>query len=45
MNVSQKEIVLINYPFSDLEGKKVRPAIIIPTIILMKNQMIVWQFL
>ena len=29
MNVSQKEIVLINYPFSDLEGKKVRPAIII----------------
>ena len=29
MNVIQKEIVLIHYPFSDLEGKKVRPAIIV----------------
>jgi len=28
MNVQQKEIVLLPYPFSDLEGKKVRPAII-----------------
>jgi len=29
MNVTQKEIVLISYPFSDLEGKKVRPAVVI----------------
>jgi mRNA interferase MazF len=29
MNVKQKEIVLIAYPFSNLEGKKVRPALIV----------------
>lgn len=29
MNVHQKEIVLLPYPFSDLEGKKVRPAVIV----------------
>lgn len=29
MNFQQKEIVLIPYPFSDQEGVKVRPAIII----------------
>ena len=29
MNFQQKEIVLLPYPFSDQEGVKVRPAIII----------------
>ena len=29
MNFSQREIVLIPYPFSNLEEKKVRPALII----------------
>src|SRR3989344_3157149 len=29
MNIHQKEIVLLPYPFSDLEGKKVRPAVIV----------------
>ncbi len=29
MNFQQKEIVLLPYPFSDQEGTKVRPAIII----------------
>lgn len=29
MNPKQKEIVLIPYPFTNLEGKKVRPALII----------------
>lgn len=29
MEAKQKEIVLLPYPFSDLEGVKVRPAIII----------------
>ena len=29
MNIRQKEIVLLPYPFSDLEGKKVRPAVIL----------------
>ena len=29
MNLRQKEIVLLPYPFSDLEGKKVRPALVI----------------
>ncbi len=29
MNVSQKEIVLLPYPFSDLEGTKVRPALVV----------------
>ncbi len=29
MNIKQKEIVLLPYPFSDLEGTKVRPALVI----------------
>lgn len=29
MNVAQKEIVLLPYPFSDLQGTKVRPAIVV----------------
>ena len=29
MNVAQKEIVLVEYPFSDLRGSKLRPALII----------------
>jgi mRNA interferase MazF len=29
MNVSQKEIVLIPYPFSNMEENKVRPALIL----------------
>ena len=29
MNLQQREIVLLSYPFSDLEGKKVRPALIV----------------
>ena len=29
MNVKQKEIILLPYPFTDLEGTKVRPTIII----------------
>lgn len=29
MKISQKEIVLIPYPFSNLEEKKIRPALII----------------
>lgn len=29
MKVNQKEIVLLPYPFSDLEGTKVRPALVI----------------
>lgn len=29
MNLRQKEIVLLPYPFSNLEGKKVRPVVII----------------
>lgn len=29
MNAQQKEIVLLPYPFSDLEGTKVRPAVIV----------------
>ena len=29
MEAKQKEIVLLPYPFSNLEGKKVRPAIIV----------------
>ncbi|MBI2548681.1 type II toxin-antitoxin system PemK/MazF family toxin [Candidatus Woesearchaeota archaeon] len=29
MEVKQKEIVLLPYPFSDLTGKKVRPAVIV----------------
>ena len=29
MNIKQKSIVLLPYPFTDLEGTKVRPAIVI----------------
>ena len=29
MIIKQKEIVLLPYPFTDLEGKKVRPAIVV----------------
>ena len=29
MNISQREIVLLPYPFSNLEGTKVRPAVVI----------------
>lgn len=29
MNVTQKEIVLLPYPFSNLEGSKVRPALVV----------------
>ena len=29
MNVKQKEIVLLSYPFSNLEETKVRPAVVI----------------
>lgn len=37
MNVHQKEIVLLPYPFSDLEGKKVRPAVIVSNDKLNEN--------
>ncbi len=29
MNLQQKEIILLPYPFSNLEGKKVRPALVV----------------
>ena len=29
MNILQKEIVLLPYPFSNLENRKIRPAIVI----------------
>lgn len=29
MNVSQRDIILINFPFSDLTGTKVRPALVV----------------
>jgi mRNA interferase MazF len=29
MNISQKEIVLLNFPFSDLKGSKIRPALVV----------------
>jgi mRNA interferase MazF len=29
MNLKQKELVLLPYPFSDLKGTKVRPALVI----------------
>ncbi len=29
MNIKQKELVLLPYPFSDQEGSKVRPAIVV----------------
>ena len=29
MNIKQKDIVLLPYPFTDLEGTKVRPAMVV----------------
>ncbi len=29
MQVNQKELVLLHYPFSDFEGTKVRPALVV----------------
>lgn len=29
MNLSQKELVLLSYPFSDMERTKVRPALVV----------------
>lgn len=29
MNLSQRDLILLEYPFSNLENKKIRPAIII----------------
>jgi len=29
MNLNQRDIILLPYPFTDLEGSKVRPAIVI----------------
>ena len=29
MNVFQKELILLPYPFSNLEGNKVRPALVV----------------
>lgn len=37
MNVNQKEIVLLPYPFSNLEGSKVRPAIVVSNDIFNKK--------
>jgi len=37
MNILQKEIVLIPYPFSNLEEKKVRPALVISNNSFNKN--------
>ncbi len=37
MRVNQREIVLIPYPFSDLEGTKVRPALVISNDIFNKK--------
>ena len=37
MIVNQKEIVLLLYPFSNLEGSKVRPAIIVSSDIFNKK--------
>ena len=37
MNVSQKEIVLLPYPFSDLKQEKVRPALIVSNDVFNKK--------
>jgi len=37
MKVNQKDLVLISYPFSDLETKKVRPALILSNDIFNKK--------
>ena len=37
MHVNQKEIVLLPYPFSNFEGTKVRPAIIVSNDFLNKK--------
>ena len=37
MNVKQKDIVLIPYPFSDLEGAKIRPALVVSNDALNKK--------
>ena len=37
MNLKQKEIVLLPFPFTDLEGSKVRPAIIVSNDYLNKR--------
>lgn len=37
MEVAQKEIVLLPYPFSNFEGMKVRPAIIVSNDLLNKK--------
>ncbi len=29
MNINQRDLVLLPYPFSDLKGRKVRPAIVV----------------
>ncbi|MEK6856622.1 MAG: type II toxin-antitoxin system PemK/MazF family toxin [Nanoarchaeota archaeon] len=29
MQINQKDVVLISYPFSNFEGKKVRPALVV----------------
>ena len=34
MEIKQKELVLLPYPFSDLEGTKVRPALVVSNDIL-----------
>lgn len=37
MNVVQKEIVLLPYPFSDLESLKIRPALVVSNDIFNNN--------
>ena len=37
MNLNQGDLVLLSYPFSNLEGKKVRPALIISNNIFNKK--------
>jgi len=29
MKINQRDIILLPYPFSNLEGKKVRPALVV----------------